>query len=302
MWPNNPDNVLTTGGTSLAPLIPAAVYESWFANPQRTYVTTKVLNRGAPGDGFELVVFGLPIACVPLIAPDLPAQEPRWQAAVQSIETVATQAVQLWLKQPASALGDFPDGIVVGGFFEPFDTWSDMYQLVSQEGVSGSQTVAYFCNVLADSPTPPPPRGQADTWLAERNALVHAQALQFLKRDLARLWPTATDPISRELLWDLLVDPSGATGSARLDAQFLRANVEPSERYVLSVPGSSATRVPPDDTGFPNLYVAGDWTACQLDAGCVEAATISGILAANGILRSVGAAGEQTTIIAGSGP
>jgi uncharacterized protein with NAD-binding domain and iron-sulfur cluster len=302
VWPNNPDNVLTAGGTTLTQLIPASVYESWFADPATTCVSSKTLDRGAPGDGFELVVFGLPIACVPLIAPDLPAHEPRWQAAVQTIETVATQALQLWLKQPAAALGDYPPGIVVGGFFEPFDTWSDMHQLVSQEGVTGSQTVAYFCNVLADPPSPPPPRGQADAWLAQRSALVHAQALQFLKRDLASLWPDATDPLSRELQWDLLVDQSGATGSARLDAQFLRANVEPSERYVLSVPGSSACRIPPDDTGFPNLYAVGDWTACRLDAGCVEAATISGILAANGIFRSIGASTEQTTIIAGSGP
>ncbi|MDQ6607101.1 MAG: NAD(P)-binding protein [Actinomycetota bacterium] len=302
VWPNSPDNVLSAGGTSLAPLIPAAVYESWFADPADTCVASKVLKRGAPGDGFELVVFGLPIACVPLIAPDLPANEPRWQVAVQSIETVATQAVQLWLTQPAGALGAFEAGILVGGFFEPFDTWSDMHQLVDQEGVTGSQTVAYFCNVLADPPGPPPPRGLADTWLADRSALVQAQALQFLRRDVASLWPQATDPISRELYWDLLVDPSGATGSARLDAQFLRANVEPSERYVLSVPGSSACRIAPDDTGFSNLYAVGDWTACTLDAGCVEAAAISGLLAANGIFRSIGEPSEQTTIIAGSGP
>ena len=177
VWPNNPDNVLTAGGTSLAPLIPAAVYESWFADPAETCVAKKVLTRGAAGDGFELVVFGLPIACVPLIAPDLPAQEPRWQAAVQSIETVATQAVQLWLKQPASTLGDFSAGIVVGGFFEPFDTWSDMHQLVSQEDVSGSQTVAYFCNVLADPPAPPrrvarPTRGSTSgaRWCGRRRS------------------------------------------------------------------------------------------------------------------------------------
>jgi uncharacterized protein with NAD-binding domain and iron-sulfur cluster len=302
VWPNGPDNILTAGGLKPAAALPAAaVYESWYANPAQTRVSTTVLHRGAP-DGFDLVVFGLPIGCVPLIAPDLPAAQPRWQAAVDSIETVATQAIQLWLSESADALGEFEAGIVVGGFFEPFDTWSDMHQLVDQEAVAGSRTVAYFCNVLADSPTAPPPRGQADQWLREQNDLVRAQALQFLRRDLASLWPKVFDPLSRELDWTLLVDSSGATGSARLDAQFLRANVEPSERYVLSVPGSSACRIAPDDTGFPNLFAAGDWTACTLDAGCVEAAAISGMIAANGIYRFIGADQEQTKIIAGSGP
>ncbi len=300
VWPNGP-SVLGSGATSLAPARPAWEYESWYAKPSQTRFTTKLLKRG-PNDDFDLVVFGLPIDCVPLIAPDLPANEPRWQAAVDSLETVATQAMQLWLNQPASTFGEFDAGVVIGGFFEPFDTWSDMHQLVDQEDVTGSRTVAYFCNVLADPPTPPPPRGLADAWLDDQNALVRAQALQFLRRDVASLWPGAVDPISRELDWNLLVDASGASGAARLDAQFLRANVEPSERYVLSVPGSSACRIAPDDTGFRNLFAAGDWTACGLDAGCVEAAAISGIIAANGIFRWIGEAGQQTTIIAGGGP
>ena len=31
------------------------------------------------------------------------------------------------------------------------------------------------------------------------------------------------------------------------------------------------------------MTVAGDWTACGLDAGCVEAAVMSGMLAAHAI-------------------
>ena len=52
---------------------------------------------------------------------------------------------------------------------------------------------------------------------------------------------------------------------------------------MLSVPGSGEHRIAPDDTGFSNLYAVGDWTACVIDAGCVEAAVISGMLAANAI-------------------
>ncbi|MBC7172823.1 MAG: hypothetical protein H5U40_10365 [Polyangiaceae bacterium] len=52
---------------------------------------------------------------------------------------------------------------------------------------------------------------------------------------------------------------------------------------MLSVKGSSAHRLHPAESGFSNLYLAGDWTRCGIDAGCVEAATISGLLCAEGI-------------------
>ena len=219
---------------------------------------------------------------------------------MEAIETVPTQAMQLWLTRPADDFCDVDPGIVAGGFLEPFDTWADMFHLVPQERVPGSATVAYFCNVLADSVAPP--RGQADAWLARQLELVRAHGLRFVSRELATLWPRGCNPLTRELYWDRLVDPSGGVGEERLTAQFFRANVEPSERYVLSVPGSSACRIDPDGTGFQNLYAAGDWTSCTIDAGCVEAAVISGMVAANGIYRALGADAQQEPIIGRSGP
>jgi uncharacterized protein with NAD-binding domain and iron-sulfur cluster len=54
---------------------------------------------------------------------------------------------------------------------------------------------------------------------------------------------------------------------------------------VLSLPGSSQYRIQPDDTGLRNLYAVGDWTACHINAGCVEGAVISAMVAANAIHR-----------------
>jgi uncharacterized protein with NAD-binding domain and iron-sulfur cluster len=62
--------------------------------------------------------------------------------------------------------------------------------------------------------------------------------------------------------------------------------VNPSDRYVLCVPGSARHRISPLDSGIDNLTVAGDWTACGLDVGCVEAAVTSGRLAAHAISGS----------------
>ena len=51
--------------------------------------------------------------------------------------------------------------------------------------------------------------------------------------------------------------------------------------------GSGSTGVQLNDTtgdsGFANLFPVGDWTACVLNTGCMEAATISGMLAAEAI-------------------
>ena len=63
------------------------------------------------------------------------------------------------------------------------------------------------------------------------------------------------------------------------------ANVSPTDRYVLSVPGSIQHRISPLDLTFDNLTIAGDWTETGLNTGCVESAVISGKLAAHAISR-----------------
>ncbi len=297
VWPADPGPLLDSNGP---PGLPATKYESWYAGRADSRVGQKTLVRGAAGaDGFELVVFGLPVSCVLNVAPQL-TTEPRWKDAVDHLRTVPTQAMQLWLNTAATDLADVDSGIVVSGFVEPYDTWADMPQLVARENVPGSKTVAYFCNVLADSAPPVP--GQEDAWFTAQNELVKQQALRFLTHDVGSLWPAAVDTASRAFKWGLLVAPGVPAGPARLDEQYLRANVEPSERYVLSVPGSSRYRIKPDDTGFENLYAVGDWTACGLNAGYVEGAVISGMLAANAIHRRQKAEGRVDSIIGFEGP
>jgi uncharacterized protein with NAD-binding domain and iron-sulfur cluster len=279
-WPASPDVVLRrpAKGPATAPSPEDRRYESWYAGRAGTKVATTDLTNGVD---FDRVVFALPISCVPNVASDLTAASPRWQQAVNRVRTVPTQALQLWLAKPASVLADAQPGIVISGFVEPFDTWADMSQLKEMEAVPDAKTVAYFCNVLKDSAAPP--RGQADGWLRAQDSLVYTQAERFLRNDVAAIWPHAVEPVSGEFIWDLLVDPSAQPGAKRLCAQYWRANVEPSERYVLSLPGTGKYRIEPGDTGFQNLHAAGDWTACHLNAGCVEAAVISGMLAANAI-------------------
>jgi uncharacterized protein with NAD-binding domain and iron-sulfur cluster len=86
-----------------------------------------------------------------------------------------------------------------------------------------------------------------------------------------------------EFDWDVLTSVRGARGEARLDDQYWRVNINPTERYVLSVAGSTAARLRADESGFDNLVLAGDWLKTGIDSGCLEAAVMSGMQAARAI-------------------
>jgi hypothetical protein len=113
---------------------------------------------------------------------------------------------------------------------------------------------------------------------------VRANAIKFLNHDIKGFWPNSVN--GDKFRWELLVAPDGKPGRAdesRIDTQYYRANIDPSERYALSLPGSLAARISPLDQSFDNLTVAGDWTDCGFNEGCVEAAVMSGRLAAHAL-------------------
>src|SRR5262245_63084174 len=88
-------------------------------------------------------------------------------------------------------------------------------------------------------------------------------------RGAGPLWPAAV-VATGQLDWDALMDPDSQHGEQRFDSQYWRANIDPSDRYVLSVKGSTKGRLRADESGFDNLYLAGDWTYTGLNVGCVE--------------------------------
>jgi hypothetical protein len=66
-------------------------------------------------------------------------------------------------------------------------------------------------------------------------------------------------------------------------SHYFAVNLNPSDRYVLTRPGTMQFRVSPLDTGYENMTVAGDWTDCGFNEGCVEAAVMSGLLASHAV-------------------
>jgi len=85
------------------------------------------------------------------------------------------------------------------------------------------------------------------------------------------------------------------------DTQFFRCNIDPSELYVLSLPGSATSRLSSHDSDFANLYLAGDWTLTDLNLGCIEATVISARMASRAICGKpdhiYGAFGSITPIV-----
>jgi uncharacterized protein with NAD-binding domain and iron-sulfur cluster len=179
---------------------------------------------------------------------------------------------------------------LVGTYAEPFDTWMEMSHLLGREAWSGGLvpgSLAYFCGPMPEPPAPP-------TGAIDDGQQVKGAAVEWLSRHAAHLWPRCVPPGGAGFDWQALVDPAGRSGPERLDAQYWRANPDPSERYVLSLPGTTSARLRAHESGFANLVLAGDWVRTGLDAGCIEAAVMAGMQAARAICGQPAAvAGES---------
>jgi uncharacterized protein with NAD-binding domain and iron-sulfur cluster len=246
---------------------------------------------------FDQVILGISIAAFPHICQELIETNQKWSDMTQYVKTVQTQAFQLWLKPDLQQLGwnvdptltsDLPPGpysVVMDGYVQPINTWADMSQLIARESWPTSVgNIAYFCGPMQDPAVIPP--SSYYQFPIEEAKQVYQNVTAFLQNNIGDLWPKATAPDNRKQLnWELLVDPEGNPGDGikHLQSQYWRANIDPSERYVLSLAGSTKYRLKADESGFDNLYLAGDWVLTGLNAGCIEAATMAGMQASRAI-------------------
>jgi uncharacterized protein with NAD-binding domain and iron-sulfur cluster len=249
------------------------------------------------GKDFDFVVLGVGIAALPHVARELLAQDARFRDMCSHVKTVATQAAQAWIAEDLASLGWRLPSVTLSGFVEPFDTWADMTHLLAREdwgAVDGApRSLAYFCSVLEDDPSEPPrpAPGEVIEYPGLARARVSCNFADFLSTQVKHLWPNAVAE-SGDFRWSLLVpaapDPGaeGQMGRERVHHQFVSANVNPTDRFTLSLPGSTRFRISPLDDTYDNLTLVGDWTACGFNESCVEAAVMSGRLGAHAISRS----------------
>jgi uncharacterized protein with NAD-binding domain and iron-sulfur cluster len=253
--------------------------ESYFG--RRADVETRVLRRGVD---FDHVVLAASLGMVELVAGELIADSSQWRDMTACLRTVATQAFQLWLRPDEPALGWNRPGITTSGYVAPFDTWASMPQTLWAEQWPADdrpRTVAYFCGAL-DAPWPYPKDIGPDVYVARCREKVFTEAVAYLDNHVGLYLPGAVT--EHGFAWHLLVGANGHRGAAALKTQYVSVNIDPSDRYVQSVPGSDKYRLRSDESGYDNLVLAGDWTDSGFNAGCVEAAVMSGLQAANALL------------------
>ncbi|KUH99807.1 FAD-dependent oxidoreductase [Mycobacterium sp. IS-3022] len=251
--------------------------ESHFGD--RRDVETRILQRGAD---FDHVVLAVSLGMVDVVAAELIDDQLEWRAMTDHVRTVATQAFQIWLRPDEPALGWPRPGVTTSAYVPPFDTWASMPQTLWAEDWPADDrpgTVAYFCGAF-DAPWPP---GEPyDVYVRRSHDAVHTAAVRYLDQHVGLYLPGAitADGFS----WHLLCGADGLRGRDALATQHVSVNIDPSDRYVQSVPGSDKYRLRPDEGGYDNLVLAGDWTDCGMNAGCIEAAVMSGLQAANALL------------------
>jgi uncharacterized protein with NAD-binding domain and iron-sulfur cluster len=251
--------------------------ESHFGKRDDTEV--RVLRNGLD---FDHVVLAMSLGMVDIVAGELVEDRLEWHEMTTQIRTVATQAFQIWLRPDESTLGWHRPGVITSGYVAPFDTWASMPQTLWAEDWPDEDrpaTVAYFCGALqAAWPT----SESTVEYVRRCENQVRTAAARYLDDHLRLYLPGAST--EQGFGWHLLSGANGKRGREALATQHVSVNIDPSDRYVQSLPGSDQYRLRPDESGYDNLVLAGDWTDCGMNAGCIEAAVMSGLQAANALL------------------
>jgi uncharacterized protein with NAD-binding domain and iron-sulfur cluster len=237
-----------------------------------------VLDRAA-GD-FDIVIAAIPPAALRLIAPD---PTPRsWIAMFDNIASVQTCSWQLWMDRTLEQTGwtALADPTLCGFDACQLDTWFDASDVLPWEGRSGGvpAQMAILCGAMRTPPAMPPGSDHGFPDRAQEEAYqlgaVFAQAS-------APLWPGLRAGPGFDM--NALNSPDNARGEARLRQQYWTAAINPADRYVQTLTGTSRFRLAANASGYRNLFFCGDWIDYGFNLGCFEGAIISGVQAANAI-------------------
>jgi uncharacterized protein with NAD-binding domain and iron-sulfur cluster len=283
-WPNHPKYDLLVQGEALErdDINLESYWTPWVA-PRQTVLSA--------GKDYDKLVLAISIGAAPYVCAELIEHDARWRAMVENVPTCTTQTLQIWLDKTSDQMGagkitcgqGVGDETISGTFVMPFNGVVDFTYLIKREEwpEGAPKALWYFTGAMADYGSPDFSRHDFPQQQYER---VKHQSIQFLQATAGYLLPgAATDWDPLGLDFSLLTAPPGVVGVQRFESQFWRANIDPTERYVLAPPGGTKHRLEADRSGFDNLILAGDWTYNGLNVGSVEGTVMGGKLAARAL-------------------
>ncbi|KAF0698829.1 Aste57867_10578 [Aphanomyces stellatus] len=236
----------------------------------------RILQRGRD---FDDVVVATSIEPLRWIAADLIDTSPAWRNMVDRLPTVATVAAQFWVRTTCPTPRDAP--AMTMDLTPPFESvmaMHDTLQFESWPTHNAPTRLYYTCGVLPDE------HARNHSWLfkqAKQWWLAHANRLLVIERQ-------------NETWRHLYVERNDTqTLDDALRQQYIAMNVDASDRYVLSVPGTAQYRLDGTATGFANVFLAGDFTKTSWNLGCAEMAIESGLAVGRTLRRRVSDARPQ---------
>jgi uncharacterized protein with NAD-binding domain and iron-sulfur cluster len=296
-WPSKPKYELLSEGHQIAEkdIDLESYWSQWNADASRRRISLKA------GVDYDQLIFAISVDAAKYVCQEILNLDGgvgrKWTYMTDFVITTPTQTMQIWLRPDAAALASIKgrEGgrgltppVLSGTFVQPFNGGVDVSNLIKYESwPSGSPPLSlwYFTGAMSDEPN----SDLADHgYPARQRDRVRHQAIQFLQAAAGYLLPATKaswSPMALDFSNLYTVKP-GADGVARFEDQFWRANIDPTERYVLAPAGSTRHRLEAHQSGFDNLVLAGDWIYNGLNVGSFEGAVMGGRLAANAISGS----------------
>ena len=220
----------------------------------------------------------------------LMARSPKFNDFVTNVGIVPTQSVQLWCDASTYEMGWRTGKAATVSGPQYLNIWADMTQVIAFEPwpAPAPQSLHYLTGTYKTTLFKEPSTNAEVPQKARTE--IRNQAIEWLNTSSYALWPKA-DP-EGAFDWSMLRAPASVSGQARFDAQFWRANIDPTECCTLSAAGTTKFRLHPHESGFENLYLAGEGTRHGLNTTAIEGAVMSGAAASRAICG-------QPTAIAG---
>lgn len=245
------------------------------------------------GRDFDYVVLGIPIDVLggnEGICKEIIANNRAWQNMYNNVKSIPTMSVQLWIKPTLKELGmnlpdwGFPEGSLPNlvTYADPQYSFIDMSQVMPYEdwGDKKPGVLIYWTGSFLDPEVIPP--FSDENYPHEQMERIMRVSEQWLKDKMGWFFPNATTLEYPEgMRLDIIHDFSekAKTDYGRLKTQWFRANVNPTDRYTLSLPGSNKHRLKANESGFDNLVITGDWIDFGVNVGYYEGAIIAGLQA-----------------------